>query len=157
VTTFQWLLGFHVLGAFLFISGAVAAGVLQTAALRRERPSEVASLLGLTRIAVAAVGVGSIVAFVFGAWLVSRLGLDWGDGWITGALVLFVVSGALGGIGGRSARHARELAERLATEGDTPSRELKSALADPKALALSYASFLAAVAILALMIWKPGA
>lgn len=121
MTTEQWLLGIHVLGAFLFISGAVAAGVLHTAALRRTRPSEVALLLGLVRIAVVAVGLGTLLAVVFGLWLVDRLGLDWGDAWISAAIALVVVSSFLGGLGGRAARHARYLAERLAEDGDAPS------------------------------------
>jgi hypothetical protein len=145
VTTVQWLLGFHLVGAFLFLSGAVAVGVLHTAATMRERPSEIAFLLGLTRAAVTLVGVGSLATLAFGAWLIAT------------ALVLFVVSAVLGGIGGRSARHARYLAERLASEGDEPSEELRRVVRDPAARALNYASFAAAVAILALMIWKPGA
>jgi uncharacterized membrane protein len=157
MTTVQWLLGFHLLGAFLFVSGAVAVGVLHTAATLRERPSEVAFLLGLTRSAVALVGIGALVALAFGAWLVGRSGFHWGDGWLAAALALWLVSLVLGGVGGRSARHARYLAERLADEGDRPSDELRRALADPAARALNYASFLAALAILVLMIWKPGA
>lgn len=157
MTTVQWLLGFHLLGAFLFVSGAVAVGVLHTAATLRERPSEIAFLLGLTRGAVALVGVGSLIALGFGAWLVHRSGFDWGDGWIAGALALWLVSLALGGIGGRSARHARYLAERLAADGDRPSDELRRALTSPVTRVLNYGSFLAALAILALMIWKPGA
>ena len=157
MTTFQWLLGFHLLGAFLLVSGAVGAGMLQLEAARRERPSEIALLLGLTRVAVAIVGVGSLLALAFGLWLVDHQGLDWGDAWISAAIVLWVVSLALGGIGGRSARHARHLAERLARDGDRRSPELNRALADPVARALNYGSFLTAVAILALMFWKPGA
>jgi uncharacterized membrane protein len=157
VTTVQWLLGFHLVGAFLFLSGAVAVGVLHTAATMRERPSEIAFLLGLTRAAVTLVGVGSLATLAFGAWLVDRRGFSFGQAWIATALVLFVVSAVLGGIGGRSARHARYLAERLASEGDEPSEELRRVVRDPAARALNYASFAAAVAILALMIWKPGA
>ncbi len=157
MTTVQWLLGFHLLAAFLFVSGAVAVGVLYTAATRRERPSEIAFLLGLTRPAVALVAVGSLASLGFGASLVSRGGFGWGDGWIAGALALWVASVVLGGIGGRSARHVRYLAERLAADGDRPSDELRRALHDPVSRALNYASFVAALAILVLMVWKPGA
>jgi uncharacterized membrane protein len=157
VTTFQWLLGFHLVGAFLFVSGAVAVGALHALAARRERPSEIAFLLGLTRPAVALVGIGALATLGFGAWLVDEAGFDWGDGWIAAALLLWIASVALGGIGGRSARHTRYLAERLAAEGDQPSEELRRALVDPVAHALNYGSFLAVVAVLALMVWKPGA
>jgi uncharacterized membrane protein len=157
VTTLQWLLGFHVLGAFLLVAGAVAVGALYTAAALRERPSEIAFLLGLTRAAVALVAVGSLFTLGFGAWLVDRRGFSFGNGWIAAALALWIVGVVLGGIGGRSARHARYLAERLAEDGDRPSDELRRALADPVARALNYGSSLAVLAILALMVWRPGA
>ena len=46
------LLFLHLVFAFVFVSGAVVAGVLQITALRRERPSEVALLLRTIRVAV---------------------------------------------------------------------------------------------------------
>ena len=107
MTETQWLLGFHLVGAFLFVSGAVAVGALHTLALRRERPSEVALLLGLTRPAVAIVGAGSLVTIGFGLWLVDRDGFSLGDGWISAALALWIAAVVLGAIGGRSARRVR--------------------------------------------------
>jgi uncharacterized membrane protein len=157
VTTAQWLIGFHVVGAFLFVSGAVAVGVLHALATRRERPSEVAFLLGLTRPAVAVVGIGAWLTLGLGAWLVHHDGFDWGAGWISAAFVLWLVAVVLGGIGGRSARHTRYFAEQLADEGDDPSAELHRKLTDPVARVLNYGSFLAVLAVLALMVWKPGA
>jgi len=155
VTTAQWLLGFHLVGAFLFVSGAIAVGVLHTLALRRERPSEIALLLGLTRPAVGIVGAGSLLTIGFGLWLADHDGFSLGDGWISAALALWVVAVVLGATGGRSARHARYLAERLAAAGDRPSDELRQALRDPVAQSLNYGSFLALVAVLALMVWRP--
>ena len=156
MTTTQWLLGFHLVAAFLFVSGAVAVGALATAATRRERPSEVASLLGLTRTAVILVAVGSLLALVLGIALVLHQGRSFGTGRISAALALWVVSVALGSIGGRSARHVRYVAERLASEGDRPSDELRRSLTSARAQALNYGSFVAALAILALMVWQPG-
>jgi len=158
VTRFQWLLGLHVLGAFLFVSGAVLAGLLQLTAMRRERPSEIALLLRLTRVGVVTVAVGALVTLALGIWLTDELaGVSASDGWIVASLVLWAVSLALGGVGGRAARHARYEAERLAAQGDRPSPELNRLLADPAAFALNYGSLAAALAVLGLMIWKPGA
>lgn len=154
---YQWLLLFHVLGAFLFLSGAVVAGILQLVAIRRRRPSEVALLLRLTRPAVALVAVGALAVLAFGIWLAEHAGYGVGDEWVVAAIALWAASLALGAAGGRAARHARYLAERLARDGDRPSPELRRALADPRALAVNYASLAAGIAILALMIWKPGA
>jgi uncharacterized membrane protein len=156
VDRYQWLLVFHVTGAFLVIGGAVMAGIFNVAALRRQRPSEVATFFRFARIAVAAIGPGMLLTLGFGLWLVRNVGYSWGQTWIVLALVLWVVSSAIGGIGGRHEKRVRELAERLAAEGDVPSAELSKRLRDPVWLALSWGSGLVVIAILALMIWKPG-
>jgi uncharacterized membrane protein len=157
VSKYEWALFLHVTGAFLFLGGAVIAGVFSIEALRRERPSEIAALLGLARWGVAAVSIGVLMALVFGLWLVDIAGYDWGSAWIVWSLVLWVLTNALGGIGGRRDKETRLLAERLASEDDAPSPELRARLRDPIALSLSWGSGLVGVAILALMIWKPGA
>jgi uncharacterized membrane protein len=157
VTRFDWLLFVHVAGAFLFLGGAVVAGVANVSALGRERPSEIAALLGLARIAVRIVGLGVLLTLVFGLWLVHEAHYGYGDAWVIGSLVLWVAANALGGIGGGRDRRTREQAERLAAAGDVPSRELRARLRDPVSIALSWGSGLAALAILALMVWKPGA
>ncbi len=70
-------------------------------------------------------------------------------------LALWLTSMALGAYGGRTARHARHLAARLAVEGDAPSPVLSALLAARLPLWASYASGLLLVAILALMVWQP--
>jgi uncharacterized membrane protein len=157
VSKYEWALFLHVTGAFLFLGGAVMAGVFSIAALRRDRPSEIAALLRLTRWGVGAVGIGVLMTLAFGLWLVDIAGYGWGETWIVLSLVLWVVSNALGGVGGGRDKRARLLAERLAAEGDAPSSELQARLRDPVSLALSWGSGVVALAILALMIWKPGA
>jgi uncharacterized membrane protein len=157
VGTYDWLLFLHVAGAFMVFGGAVMAGVFNLAALRRERPSEIALLFRLTRVAVASISVGMVLTLAFGLWLVDNVGYGWGDGWIVAALALWVLANALGGIGGGREKQTRVLAERLAAEGDVPTPELTTQLRDPVRLALSWGSGIVVVAILALMIWKPGA
>lgn len=150
------LLFFHLLGAVLFFAGAAVAAVGQLVALRKERPSEVALLLGTTRWGVALVGLGALLTLGFGCALVAHLPYySFGQAWIEWALGLWVAAMALGGIGGRPARHTRELAERLAREGDTPSEELRRRVRDPLSLLLSFASGAILVAVLVLMVWKP--
>jgi uncharacterized membrane protein len=157
VTKYDWLLLIHILGAFLFVSGSVAAGILHVAATRRDRPSEVALVLGLVRPMVIAVAAGSLIALAFGIWLADDAGYGIGDEWVVAAIVLWVVSLVLGTPGGTALRHARELAERLAADGDHPSEELHRAVGDRRALVLNYASFAALIAIFVLMVFKPGA
>ncbi len=148
------LLFFHLLGAFCFFAGAAVAGTLQVAAIRRERPSEILAFLRLTRAGVALVGVGALLTLGFGIALAEHEGIGFSPAWIQAALGLWVASMALGGYGGRSARHARYLAEQLAAEGDSPSEELRALVAARGPLWASYASGLLLLAILGLMVWK---
>lgn len=154
---YEWLLFMHVTGAFLFLGGTVVAGVLSLAALRRERPSEIAVLLRLIGRAVIAFGIGFFLVIIFGLWLVDVAGYGYGDGWVIGSLVLFALANALGGIGGNRDKATRALAEQLAASGDEPSAELRARLRNPVSLALNYGAGLSAFGVLILMIWKPGA
>lgn len=157
MSKYDWLLFIHVTGAALLVAGAVVAGVMLLAAMRRERPSEIALLLRTTRVGVALVGLGAFVVLAFGIWLADYLRYGVGDEWVVASIALWALSLALGGLGGRTHRKARVLAERLAAEGDRPSEELRRLVADRPALLLSYASTAAVVAMLVLMVWKPGA
>jgi len=157
VDRYHWLLVFHVLGAFLVIGGAVFSGVLNFFAMQRERPSEVVVLYRMVRIAVSSIAVGMTLTLVFGLWLIGDLDfVKWSDAWVIIALILWVVANALGGVGGKREKATRELAEQLAAAGDAPSVELRARMRDPLTLALSWGSGLVVIAILALMIWKPG-
>jgi uncharacterized membrane protein len=154
VDTTDWLLALHVTGAFFLIGGIVIAGTLNILARRAERPSQIATLLGLTQIPVIAIGLGMAMTIIFGLWLVFRLdvyGLF--DFWVIASLVLWAIGGALGGRGGTHERATRVEAERLAAAGDAPSPELRARVGSP----LSWGSGVAGLLILVLMIWKPGA
>lgn len=149
------LLFFHLLGAVSFFAGGAVVGTLQLAAIRRQRPSEVYALLRLAPVGVALVGLGALLTLVFGIALAEHEGFGLSPAWIQAALALWVASMAVGGYGGRTARHARHLAQRLASEGDAPSAELHDLVAAPIPLAASLASALMLLAILALMVWTP--
>jgi uncharacterized membrane protein len=148
------LLFFHLLGAVSFFAGAAVAGTLQLAAIRRERPSEVYALLRLAPVGAALVGAGALLTLGFGVAIAEHEGLGFSPPWIQAALGLWVASMVVGAYGGRTARHARHLAQRLAAEGDAPSGELRALLVAPIPLAASHASGLMLLAILALMVWK---
>ena len=157
MSKYEWLLALHITAAFLLVGGGVFAGALYGLARRRELPSEVALLLALLQIAVVTIGVGSIGSLVFGLWLVHVAGYGYGDGWIIGAVVFWLLAGALGGAAGNRDKRTRLLAERLAAEGDRPSDELHALVRDRISLALNSASTAALLVLLALMVWKPGA
>ena len=159
MSLYDWLLFLHVTGAFLLIGGIVIAGILNLAAIGTDRrPSEVATLYRLIRLAVPLIGAGMLVTLALGLWLVHEApwNYGYGDAWVIIALVLWAIAGWLGGIDGKYQRATGDLAARLAAEGDAPSPELRARLRNPAALATSYGSGLIAFAILGLMIWKPG-
>jgi uncharacterized membrane protein len=147
----------HLLGAFLFVSGTVVAGVAFEAGRRRSSPREIALLLGLARIGAALVGAGIIAVLAFGLWLVHLGGWGYGAGWVDTAIALFAAAVVLGGYGGQAPKRARQLATRLAADGQPVNDELRSLLANRAALLANYASVLLMIAILVLMVWKPGA
>lgn len=149
------LLFFHLLGAFSFFAGGAVVGVLQLAAIRRERPSEIHALLALAPFGAALVGVGALLTLGFGIALAEHEGLGLSPGWIQAAIALWVAAMALGGYGGRTARHARHLAQRLAEQGDAPSPELRAMVSARGPLWASYASFLLLLAVVGLMVWQP--
>jgi uncharacterized membrane protein len=155
VSEHEWALLVHLLGVVLLAGGVAIAGAGYLAARRRERPSEIALLLGTTRTGVRLVGVGSVAVLAGGFWLVDVTGFGLDEGWLSGALALFVLASVLGGLGGQAPKKARQLAERLAREGDHPSEELRRLLADRRAAALNVASTVALLGVLLLMVWKP--
>lgn len=148
---------FHLLGAFAFVAGTIVAGVAFETARRRTTPAEIALLLSLSRIGVLLVGIGTVLVLGFGLWLV-HLG-DWGyaAGWVDAALGLLAATVLLGTIGGQRPKRARKLAGRLATQGAPLSDELRALLDDRITLAANYLSALMLLAIIALMVFKPGA
>jgi uncharacterized membrane protein len=151
----EWALFFHLLGGFLLIAGVIVAGVAFEAARRRRRPSEIALLLGLTRIGVLLVALGAVIVLAFGLWLVQLDRFGYGAGWVVAALALFGIVILLGGVGGQSPKRARKLAARLAREDDVESDELRSLLDDRLARTVNYLSAALLVVIVVLMVFKP--
>ena len=147
----------HLTGVLFLFSGMSIAGVLHAAARRQERPSQVALLLGVTRIGVLFVGAGALFVLIGGFWLIEESSGFYSlrDDWILEGLILLVASFVLGGLGGQRPKRARLLAEQLAREGDTPSEELRKLLGDPRATALNYAAAGAIFLAFVLMIWRP--
>jgi uncharacterized membrane protein len=158
MSKYEWLLFLHITGAFLLVGGTVLAGALTVLSRTRERPSEIATLLGLVRFALPFIYGGVLLTLVFGLWLVHAAGqgYSYGDAWVIAALVLWAVANGLGGAGGRREAETAELAVRLAGEGDTMTDELRTRLRDPVSFVLNFGSGLVVFTILALMIWKPG-
>ena len=141
---YDWLLFLHVLTAALLV-GALAyfwALVLAT------RPGRAlfggVTSLRMARPASVAVGIGFVGTFIFGVWLAIYLDeyQPW-DGWIIASLVGWAIGGAAGERSGRA----------LTPVGD----EYPSPATRRRGVLLHAVASLAAVVVLVLMIWKPGA
>lgn len=156
MTEYNVALFFHLLGAFALVAGTVLAGAAFEAARRRETPAEIALLLGLIRVGVILVGLGTLLVLAFGLWLV-RLGQwGYGTGWVAAALILLALTVVFGAAGGQRPKRARKLAVQLREDRSTSTPELQALLDDRTALALNYLSALLLLAIIVLMVFKPG-
>jgi uncharacterized membrane protein len=155
VTSYDLGLLVHLLGVLFFFGGALVAGVVFEVARRRERPSEIALLLGVTRVGAALLGVGALLTLAAGLWLADEVD-QFGKAWLQVSLGLFALALVLGGLGGQRPKRARRLARRLPQDGDEMTPELRRLLDDPLSLAANYASSALVLVILVLMVWQPG-
>ena len=151
----DWALFLHLVGVLLFVGGSVGVTALRLLAIRRRRPSESALLLRAARPLVPFVGLGLVLTVAAGAWLAHELRVGYGSGWLRWTYVLVGWLVVVGAVAGRLDRRTRELAERVAAEGDVPSAELDRRLRDPVALTLDASMLVATLAIVALMVWRP--
>ncbi|MDA8309930.1 MAG: DUF2269 family protein [Actinomycetota bacterium] len=146
----------HLLGAFSLVSGTVVALVGFETARRRSSCSEIALLLGLARIGAMLVAAGTVVAGAFGLWLVDLGHWGYATPWVDAAMGLLVVVVIGGSAGGQRPKQARKLAGELASQGLEPSGELRRLLGDRVALSLNYLAAAGLLAIVVLMVVKPG-
>jgi hypothetical protein len=126
----ETLLFLHVLAAFAMVSGIVMLSALALGAPIGSAATAVGNRL---------MEIGTTLVLIFGVWIVLREEVyDVTDGWILGAIGLWLVTAAVGSMGGeRGAEGA---------EGY-----------DGGARAMHWAAVAATLGILVLMVWKPGA
>jgi uncharacterized membrane protein len=146
----------HLLGAFSLASGTVVAAVGFEAARRRASCSEIALLLGLARVGAVLVVGGTLLAGGSGLWLVDLGHWGYAAPWVDAAIGLLALVVVTGSLGGQRPKRARRLATALAAQDAAPSDELRSLLGDRVAIALNYVAAGALLAIVVLMVVKPG-
>ena len=91
-----------------------------------------------------------------GLWLVHCAGYSYTAPWIVISLVLLVASSVAGRQGGEREGETRRLASGSRPTAISRAPSCAARMRDPLTLALSWGAGLAGIAILALMIWKPG-
>jgi uncharacterized membrane protein len=156
---YDWLLVAHIAGVFMVAAALALVTVCVLAARRRERPSDVALMLGIVQRNVWLFSVGGGLILLFGIVLVLDLDerYSFGDGWILGALVLWLAATITGIRAGRTYGSAHATAVRLAADGDRPSPELAGLVRDRGAMVMHALSILSVLVAVVLMIYKPGA
>jgi len=146
----------HLLGAFLLVSGTVLASVGFEAARRRADCAEIALLLGIARVGAVLVVGGTLLAGSFGLWLVALGHWGYSTPWVDAAIGLLALVVVIGSVGGQRPKQARKLAAALAAQQLLPSEELRALLGDRVARILNYLAAAALLAIVVLMVVKPG-
>lgn len=131
MSTYDWLLFLHMIGAFAAMGSVVVFSVLLASGGRVAAPE-------LTFLGRRLWDVGGMLTLVFGVWLALDLDqYDFFDGWILLALLLWAVAGAAG------------IRLGLAFSGDEPP--------PPGSVNPLYAVMAVSVtALLVVMIYKPG-
>ena len=144
---YDWLLFIHVAGAFALVAAMVVYWALVVESWRDDPADQGPLAAALMRPAAVLVAAGLLLTLVFGIWLAIYLdGYELWDGWILASLVLW----ALGtGAGQRSGTLFARAAEHETESGRFALRR--------QAVVLHAASSAAVLAVLALMIFKPGA
>ena len=149
MSRYDWLLLLHLLAAFVLIGAVVVSAGVLSATWRTPSARDAIPLLRVGRLGDVLGRVGGLGTIVFGVWLAVDVdGYSLTDGWIIASLALWVVGGVTGAL------VARTYQEALAgAAGVTLGQTVRSA----RAVAFHGLLAAAAVGILALMIWKPGA
>jgi uncharacterized membrane protein len=155
----DWLLALHVLSGFAWISALVVYTVVIVAGWRLTVPSDVLRMFRVSRVGDALIAVGMLGTIIFGIWLALDVdGYEIWDGWIIAALVLWFVAAAVGGRVGKVYEAACGRARALVDEGrDAPSPELGAMLRTQRGVVLQTLLIAVTLAILVIMIYKPGA
>lgn len=155
----DWILSLHLLSAFSMVGAITLFSITMVAMRTADTPGRVLAFAPMNKIANVAVYLGVAGTIIFGVWL--AISLDayqvW-DGWIIASLVLWAVAVESGRRVEAEYEPAGRRAAELSEAGRAgPDAELATLIRTPKGLALHTISTVAALAILVLMIWKPGA
>jgi uncharacterized membrane protein len=155
----DWALALHLLGAFALVAGVICFWVLIVAVRKADTADDTLRLGAANRVAEICVGIGAGGTIVFGIWLAFSVGgYDVWDGWILAALVLWVISMALGGrtsaVYGRGVARAREL---QSAGQEAPDSELLALNRASLGVVLQTLTSVAVLLVLLDMIFKPGA
>jgi hypothetical protein len=148
VSRYETLLFLHLLAAVAIFAGVVLFAAILLGVRRFSAAGDAAPLLRLAGPATALWNVGGLGVLVFGVWMAIDLdGYDLLDGWVIAAIVLWFVASGAGGPLARDYQAARE---------EAPDAAL-AAVRTPRMAILHVVMAAAVLALLVVMIYKPGA
>jgi uncharacterized membrane protein len=154
----DWILALHLISAASLVGALTVFSVMIAALWRTEDPSAVTSLMPLGLVGNVLVTLGALGTIVFGVWL--AISLDayqvW-DGWVIAAIVLWVLTTAVGKQTGDGYRANAEMAAQLVSSGSPRSPELAARMGATRSFWFHVAACVLVILILLDMIWKPGA
>jgi uncharacterized membrane protein len=159
MSTYELLLFLHLVFVALLIGGE---GVATATGIGMSRTSDTRSIETLARISAKAEYIalipGAFGAVVFGTWLVDEAGFDFGSTWLSLSYLFWAAATAAGlfVLGPHGRRVARQAAE-LRLNGVTESEELRATAAKPAIAVLGNLQLVFILALLWLMVAKPGA
>ncbi len=155
----EWALALHVLSAFAFVGGIVLFWVLIIAGRTADTPDDTLRMEPVAKVGNVAVGVGAGGTLLLGIFLALSYGdYNLWDGWIIAAIVLWIAAAAAGSRTGAEYMKPLLKARELSEAGQTGSNpELLALNRTQRGVALHAVSSLIALALLVVMIWKPGA
>lgn len=151
-TLYEWLVAFHVLGAVVWVGGAVMMQVLAVRAQRQHEPREVVRVAGDaewvgTRVLMPA----AMLVIVAGVWAVIDGPWEFSQGWISAGFAVWFFSFVVGAgfLGPESGRIKAMMA---ASGADDPGvqRRLR------RIFAISRIELVLLIAIIFVMVGKPG-
>ncbi|MCU0306461.1 MAG: DUF2269 family protein [Thermoleophilia bacterium] len=150
MNTSQWYLLIHLIGGFAMAAGAAGASLALLAARSAPGPGGSAVAARATRWGVRALLIpGAVVALVFGLILANDLGYSMGAAWLSATFACWIVLAIAAEM--LLGRAARRIGEAAAAGRDA------TAIARDGAVTVGVALVnLLTVAIIVLMVWRPG-
>lgn len=158
MATLDILVFLHLTGA-LMIAAGTGLGEVVIAGIRRARSTTaILALLNAGSRAPVMTFPGSILAIVFGSWLVGATGRSFGEMWLSIAFLAWGIAAATSvTIVSPAFRRLHALAEAELSAGREESHALLTAVGDPKlAIATHLLSAMLLISLI-VMVFKPGA
>jgi uncharacterized membrane protein len=155
----DWILALHVLSAFALVAGNILFWILIAAVRQTDTPEGTIRMEPIVKVGNVVIGIGAGGTIILGVWLAFSVGgYDLWDGWIIAAIVLWVLSAALGQRTGAAYMQGMNKAQELRTAGQTERNpELLAINRTSAGVVLHLLTSVVVLLILVDMIWKPGA